>query len=89
MLNLKKYRLIILLSAYLFSDKNPYFGYVDISSDFGFIEVCGCFSSMEKNDMSSFKIIERKMVSSVHKTNLLIFLLSYAESLCQGYGKMY
>ena len=54
---------------------------MDISVDFGFIEVCRCFLSMNKNEMSSFKSIERQTLSSVHKASFLIFLILYAESM--------
>lgn len=60
-----------------------------ICIDFGFIEVCGCFPSMNKNEGSSFKSIERKTMSSMHNATLLIFLLSYAEAMHRGSGTMY
>lgn len=48
----------------------------------GVMEVCGCFPSMNNNEMSPFKSIERRMVSFVHKAaNLLLFLLFYADSM--------
>lgn len=75
-------------SAYS-SHKTSYFGFVGILIDFGFIEVCGCFPSMNKNEMSSFKSIERKTMSSIHSTTLLIFLLSYAAAMHRGSGTMY
>lgn len=52
------------------SHKNPCFGFVSIFIDFGFIEVCGCFPSMNKNEMSSFKSIERNTMPSIHSTTL-------------------
>lgn len=69
--------------------KNPYFGYVDISIDFGTLDSqkCGC-SSMNKNEMSSLKSIGRKAVSSVNKTNLLILLLSYAEAMHRDWNNV-
>lgn len=77
-----------ILAAYSFH-KNPCFGFMGISIGFGFIEVCGCFPSMNKNEVSSFKSIERKTVPSIHNTTLLIFLLSYAEAMHRGSGTMY
>lgn len=74
--------------AYSFH-KNPCFGFMGISIDFGFIEMCGCFPSMNKNEVSSFKSIERKTMSPIHNTTLLIFLLSYAEAMHRGFGTMH
>lgn len=44
---------------------------------------------MNKNEMSSFKSIERKIVSSVHKTSFLIFLVPYAESMQSLWNNVY
>lgn len=66
-------------------EKKLYFGYVYISIDFSFIEVCGSFPPMNKNEMSSFKNIEKEMVCSVQKNNLLIscslMLNQYTEAM--------
>lgn len=86
--NVQSCSMLRIPSAYS-SHKTSCFGFVGILIDFGFIEVCGCFPSMNKNEMSSFKSIERKTMSSIHSTTLLIFLLSYAAAMHRGSGTMY